>query len=96
MTAFKERLVLRYHRLRMRRHYREVFLSDAGKIVLDDLARFCGANADLFRMDARQEAYKLGKRRVLLRIASWLRMTLEEIEALAKVASAEDQGEDEP
>jgi hypothetical protein len=69
----------------MRRYYRMCFQTTAGQIVLDDLRRFCGDQDDLFDpKNERREAYDLGKRRVLLRIQTWMSMTMQEIEALSQ------------
>jgi hypothetical protein len=53
--------------------YREIFATDAGRIVLADLARFCNAGRELFVPgDPHQTAYNVGKLRVLSRIRSFL------------------------
>jgi hypothetical protein len=91
MTRLLVAAELRLHRLRMRRYYRQCFSTDAGKIVLADLAQFCGSDQDLFDLDPRREAYRLGMRRVLLRISKWMNMTIEEVEALARREGQQDQ-----
>ncbi|MBT37555.1 MAG: hypothetical protein CL938_03280 [Deltaproteobacteria bacterium] len=81
MKALANVAELRLHRLRMRRYYRMCFEGPGGKIVLSDLKSFCRSDQDLFDTDARKEAYLLGMRRVLLRITSFLNMSLEDVEA---------------
>lgn len=54
--------------LRLRNAYRSVFNSEHGPTVLKDLAAFTGDDLDLFDPDAGITAYRLGMRRVLLRI----------------------------
>jgi hypothetical protein len=64
---------------RNRYNYAKAFEGPAGEHVLKDIAKFCHMNQDLFREDARHEAYILGQQRVILRIFSILKMTDEQI-----------------
>lgn len=55
--------------------YQKVFTSDAGKIVLDNLEKFCGYNSPSVNEQSPNELqtfYNEGKRRVILRIHSFL------------------------
>jgi hypothetical protein len=83
---------LRLARFRLRAHYRRVFLSLSGRAVFEDLSRFAGVKHDLFRSDPREEAYLLGMRRVLLRIARYSTMSLDELESFKR---APEGGADE-
>lgn len=58
--------------LARRAAYREVFATPAGQIVLADLTRFCGANAELMGPTPDVTAFNVGKHRVLQRIVSFL------------------------
>lgn len=53
--------------------YRQVFSTPQGKEVLEDLMRFCGLGGEIHVPgDPHETAYNAGKRRVGLRIASFL------------------------
>lgn len=83
----RQTATIRMHRIRMRRTYRTTFSTPEGKEVLRDLARFCGVDRDLFHEESdRITSYRLGQRRVLLRIMSWLNMSNTDIDALSRVA----------
>lgn len=57
----------------IRSAYREIFESDAGKIVLKDLYSFCGAMTPTAVLsDSLATFYNEGKRRVYLRIFSFV------------------------
>lgn len=63
------------------RAYKRVASTDAGKIVLDDLEKFCGYNATSFceqTPNALQTAFHEGKRRVFLRINDKLKQEIEQ------------------
>ena len=51
----------------------------AGKLVLQDLAKFCRANETCFDADPRLHAVLEGRREVFLRIVNHLKMTPEEL-----------------
>ncbi len=48
--------------------YNKTFSTEAGATVLTDLSNFCGADKLCFHQDARQEAFMLGARSVILYI----------------------------
>lgn len=48
--------------------YKEVFATPAGKVVLQDLARFCRASRSTFDADPRVHALLEGRRECWLRI----------------------------
>lgn len=92
-SAFVDAAKLRVARFRLRAHYRATFLPFSGKVVFDDLSRFAGTSHDLYRDDARQEAYLLGMRRLLLRMARFSTMTLDELEAFRKAPRKAEEAE---
>lgn len=55
-----------------KRAYQLVFQSQSGEVVLEDLAKFCGAEVSTFYDDPRKQAWAEGKREVWLRIAKHL------------------------
>lgn len=50
------------------RAYREVFLSDGGKKVLDDLAKECGFYASKFNEDSNRTAFNCGREELYILI----------------------------
>jgi hypothetical protein len=65
--------------------YRTVFNTPDGQMVLADIFRFCGMDADIqVPGEPHETAYNAGKRRVALRICSLLDFTEREAAALAK------------
>lgn len=62
-----------------KRAYQLVFNSQAGEIVLEDIAQFCGAESSTFHADPRIQAWQEGKREVWLRIAMHLNRTPQEL-----------------
>ena len=54
---------------RRKQAYRTIFRTIEGQVVLDDLYRFCGVEAQSFTSDPCLTAFNEGKRRVALRIA---------------------------
>ena len=58
-----------------KRSYQVVFESEAGRIVLEDLAEFCRAEATCFDADPRLHAVAEGRREVWLRICAHLNRT---------------------
>lgn len=61
--------------------YNQVFNKDSihSKEVLEDLAKFCRANASTFHPDDRMHAVLEGRREVFLRIQQHLKLSDEEI-----------------
>lgn len=67
---------------RRRRAYQKVFEGQYAETVLADLKRFCHAETPTFERDdphGRIQAYREGRREVLLRIQSYLGMTDEQL-----------------
>jgi hypothetical protein len=86
-AVIKEKVVTLYHRtvdfLRTRqRAYRLAFNTAAGKIVLDDLAKFCRAEVSCFDADPRLHAVLEGRREVWLRIVSHLNLNPIQLNAM--------------
>lgn len=77
------------------RAYQVLFASAEGKIVLADLAAYCGARISTFDKDPHEHARNAGRREVFLRIHEWSSLTLEEIYALRtpriKIQTGDDQ-----
>lgn len=65
-----------------KRAYQLVFASNAGKIVLEDLAQFCRAEASCFDPDPRINAALEGRREVWLRICAHLNRNPTELNAM--------------
>lgn len=65
---------------RRARHYRALFMDEDGDLsihgqkVLADLGRFCRANSSTFHPDARTHALLEGRREVILRLLSFLKI----------------------
>ncbi len=77
--------------------YRRVFNSPSGKVVLDDLARFCRASESTFHEDSRVHALAEGRREVWLRIEKHLNLSPQELYDLTKgqpVALRQAQGDE--
>lgn len=65
--------------------YREVFNTPSGKMVLKDLAKFCGQNSPTYVSgDSHASAYREGMRRVFLRIQSLIDLDEGEMRKLIK------------
>lgn len=79
------------------RAYQFVFAAPDGKIVLADLAAYCGARKSTFDPDARKHAHNAGKRDVFLRIQEFSTLSLDEIYALRGIVRPpqKDVGEKE-
>jgi len=60
--------------------FRELFLSEKGKRVLEHLKKVCGYDGDLFANDPYRMAWNLGVRSVYLHIKTMIEMDFEEIE----------------
>jgi len=65
-----------------KRAYQVVFTSNAGQIVLADLAKFCRAEQTCFDADPRLHAALEGRREVWLRVCSHLNLNPQELYAL--------------
>lgn len=65
-----------------KRAYQLVFGGEAGKIVLEDLAEFCRAEASCFDPDPRLHAIAEGRREVWLRIMAHLNRNPIELNAM--------------
>lgn len=74
--------IFRAHNENAQRAYQVVFGAPAGRQVLGDLIAYCFGRKTEFDPDARVHAFNSGKRAVLLRIAEFMNLTLEEIYAL--------------
>lgn len=59
--------------------YQLTFQGPHGEAVLDDLAKFCRAQASTFHEDPRVHALMEGRREVWLRIAQHLNLTEEQL-----------------
>ena len=55
--------------------YVSAFGGEKGKVVLEDLARFCRAEESTFHADARIEGIMQGRREVWIRISKHLNLT---------------------
>lgn len=71
------------HVKRLARCYREVFGSDAGKIVLADLSKYCHVMKSTYGEDS-HTAFREGQRSVALRILQILEMNEREIMSLER------------
>lgn len=71
--------------------YLSSFNNEYGKIILKDLAEFCGADKDLFASDSREHAYLEGRRSVYLHITAILSHTTEDLIAMAGGLENEDK-----
>lgn len=87
-------------RFSMATAYRQVFgtpehMSTAQRLVMQDICRFAGINADAFVPgEADSTAYTLGKQRLVRRIAAMIGFTEAEVIRLANLPQhAADQGE---
>ena len=54
--------------------YRQVFSSEAGKLVLADLVRFCRARATTFDRDPQQQSFRAGRQDVWHRINGFIHL----------------------
>lgn len=83
-------------RNRMRRHaaYKEFFATEAGRVVLADLAVFCNEDMDLMGADPFLTANNIGKHRVMQRIRSIIGLSEVEVLNMARAQRAEDQSDD--
>lgn len=79
------------------RAYLVVFGSPDGRIVLGDLIADCFGRRSEFDPDERVHAFNSGKRAVLMRIAEFVNLSLEEIYALRGfvLRAQESKGDDE-
>jgi hypothetical protein len=62
------------HKLNLKRNYRDIFDTDAGKAVLHDLLRECGAFSTSMDTNPNMTAFKEGKRSIALFLQSRLRL----------------------
>jgi len=63
-----------------RQAYVTVFAGERGKLVREDLARFCRADESTFHPDARMEGILQGRREVWIRISKHLNLSPDEME----------------
>lgn len=68
--------------VRLKRSYREVFSSPAGKRVLRDLAKACHAATTTFDENPNEQSRKEGKRQIFLRIQNMINVPDEEVWSL--------------
>jgi len=66
------------------RAYREVFKSEAGKLVLNDLCKSCHIYTSTMDANANELAYKEGERSVVLRILRTIEIDPFELDRLIK------------
>lgn len=65
--------------------YKDFLETEAGKIILKDLADFCGYDIDAHTPgDPYETAYVLGRQRVIRRIQNFLNMTDQQLSELVK------------
>lgn len=62
-------------------------------VVLSDLDRFCRGHASTYDSNPFRSAYQQGQRDVFLRICSYLRLTEDDLEAVARRSIATMGGE---
>lgn len=67
----------------LRKAYGKVFLSEAGQLVLQDLAKFCRASDSVMDADDRKTFLLIGRHETWLRIMNHLNLTVEEIYTLS-------------
>lgn len=79
------------------RAYQVVFGTPDGRLVLGDLIAYCHGRKSEFDPDDRVHAFNSGKRAVLMRIAEFVNLSLEEIYALRGfiLRREESKGDDE-
>jgi len=77
---------------RRRDAYVNVFESEDGQFVLNDLINHCGWSKDLFNENPYVTANLTGRRHAILHIKAVLRMTDEQIEKI--IDKFKDQGKD--
>lgn len=84
---------------RRKRSYQLCFNSPAGRLVLEDLMRFCRGARSTFHPDPRMAAALDGRREVLLRILNHLELTSEQLYELyggrAALQTIEQENDDE-
>lgn len=64
--------------------YKEMFQTEAGKLILEDLSRICHFKANLFTGDATRTVYNEGMRNVYLYINSVINVDPKAVEEMAK------------
>ena len=64
---------------RRQKAYQLAFNSETGRVVLDDLARFCRAHESTFHPDPRTHAVLEGRREVWLRIQQHMQLTSDQL-----------------
>lgn len=75
---------------RVVRAYREIFNSEAGKVVLHDLAKSCHVYHSTMDANPNELAYKEGERSVVLRIIRTLNIDPFELDRLMKKGQSEE------
>jgi hypothetical protein len=63
----------------LQKAYQMAFAGSSGKMVLDDLARFCRAQEPCWSEDQRHHARLEGRREVWLRVDAQRKLTVEEL-----------------
>lgn len=53
--------------------FQRCFVSDAGRMVLEELSSFAHADEAEFCLDPRKDAYMQGRRSVILEIRKWIK-----------------------
>lgn len=82
MRRFLEHRVfaaLKYFVRRRQTAYRRVFSGPQGRLVLEDLARFCRANESTFHPEERISSRLDGRREVFLRIQQHLNLSPDDV-----------------
>lgn len=86
---------LRRFVFRRREAYCRAFKTPGGRLVLEDLARFCRVNESTFHQDPRVAAMLDGRREVFLRIQQHLKLSPDEVFDLLVNAQPISQMENE-
>lgn len=85
MNIFKES-----KKARIIRAYREIFSTDAGKLVLNDLCKSCHVYHSTMDSNPQELAYKEGERSVVLRILRTIEVDPFELDRLIKKGQSEE------
>lgn len=85
MNIFKES-----KKAQLIRAYREVFSTDAGKLVLHDLAKSCHVYHSTMNPNPHEMAYNEGERSVIIRILRTIEIDPFELDRLIKKGQSEE------